>query len=467
MSAVRTYARSLAARVGRLGLIELGPGEFTLTRFEAADGDTCEQGPFTADEPTGTEAARIDPRGIAEAIEEMNWDVAQWLLAAPPPRTPEARALLREVADWVLLGTCDHDGVVASYRMLKGHSDIEAPDGPYRPRIKLVLLDAHDEAEAGRVFHKLAGVCSQFLDWAIEPSPVCASDDGDTDAVSEHIVLNMRASRDKAQVALAGHWNVVSEFLARAKASAAAREAAAAAAASAEAALAPQPDAAAPAPPGVPEIVAVDSTPEPLMPANVPLSAAEPANAPAMRIVRDTAAPAFEQFTATPFGAPVAPEPLAAAPAASISPAHQSDSEVLDLPSADASADMILAAVLGRPGSVLVECPLRPPMSPSTRLAVARDRTMTLVAVAPHGLGELKCIGQAYRWASENLCLIGMAVPQFAIDIHQRPRLQLLVDHADVAADILQPILQAEHVSVRAYRKLRWGGKTGLLLDAA
>jgi hypothetical protein len=31
----------------------------------------------------------------------------------------------------------------------------------------------------------------------------------------------------------------------------------------------------------------------------------------------------------------------------------------------------------------------------------------------------------------------------------------------------LQPMLQGDHVTVKTYRKLRWGGKTGLLLEAA
>ena len=42
-----------------------------------------------------------------------------------------------------------------------------------------------------------------------------------------------------------------------------------------------------------------------------------------------------------------------------------------------------------------------------------------------------------------------------------------LVDHADMSAEILQPILQSSAVTVHAYRKLRWGGKMGLLLEAA
>ena len=63
--------------------------------------------------------------------------------------------------------------------------------------------------------------------------------------------------------------------------------------------------------------------------------------------------------------------------------------------------------------------------------------------------------------------LIAMAVPQMSIDAHQHPTLYLLVDHSDMSAQILQPILQSANVKVHAYRKLRWGGKTGLLVEAA
>ena len=74
---------------------------------------------------------------------------------------------------------------------------------------------------------------------------------------------------------------------------------------------------------------------------------------------------------------------------------------------------------------------------------------------------------QRSAWPIENRPLISLAVPQFAIDAHQLPRLHLLVDHADVTAEILQPMLQSANVIVHAYRKLRWGAKTGLLLEAA
>jgi MFS superfamily sulfate permease-like transporter len=46
-------------------------------------------------------------------------------------------------------------------------------------------------------------------------------------------------------------------------------------------------------------------------------------------------------------------------------------------------------------------------------------------------------------------------------------KLRLLIDQADSAAHTLQPMLQGDHVTVKTYRKMRWGGKTGLLLEAA
>jgi len=141
--------------------------------------------------------------------------------------------------------------------------------------------------------------------------------------------------------------------------------------------------------------------------------------------------------------------------------------DVIDLPGADVSGRSILEAVLKKSSGDLVECPLRPPMCLEARLAVSRDRSLVLLAVANQGLHELQFIGQAYRWLKENRELIGMALPQFAIDPRQLPGLRILVDRADLTADILQPMLQSDHITVQAYRKLRWGEKRGVFLEAA
>jgi hypothetical protein len=142
--------------------------------------------------------------------------------------------------------------------------------------------------------------------------------------------------------------------------------------------------------------------------------------------------------------------------------------EVIEL-SADAGTRdaSILAAVMKHVMNEVIECPLRPPMCPDARLAVGRDRRVVLIAVARHGLGDLRSIGLAYRWIIENRGLLAMALPQFALDPHQLPHLRLLVDQVDSDADVLQPIFQANNVSIHTYRHVRWGDRTGLLLDAA
>ena len=123
-SQARAKLVELAPVVCRVGLIELDASEFRLMCFEPG---------IPADDagvPDGQSAECYDPRQIAEAVEELNWDVDRWLLLLPTPRVPEARALLRQVDHWVLLTTCDHDGVVAGYRTLKGLVDPGQSEAP-------------------------------------------------------------------------------------------------------------------------------------------------------------------------------------------------------------------------------------------------------------------------------------------------------------------------------------------------
>ena len=141
--------------------------------------------------------------------------------------------------------------------------------------------------------------------------------------------------------------------------------------------------------------------------------------------------------------------------------------EVLELDGPVATPGSILSTMLRRSAGTLVEAPVRPPMCAEARLAVSREHGIMLLGVARQGLAELRSIAQAYRWLEENLALIAMAVPQFAIDARKTPKLRLLVDQSDVSAEVLRPILQSGNVTLQAYRMVRWGGRTGLLLDAA
>ena len=106
-------------------------------------------------------------------------------------------------------------------------------------------------------------------------------------------------------------------------------------------------------------------------------------------------------------------------------------------------------------------------MCPQAVLAVGRDQRLILLAVAGRGLSQFRNIGLSLHWMAENGELIRMALPQLAIDASATPTVRLLVDHDDLWADALQPMLQSETVTVQSYRRLKWGPKTGLLLEAA
>ncbi len=419
----KRYARHLAMRIGRIGLIELDASEFRLMCFDRSD----ESMPVAHGEAMPVES--YDPRQMVEAMEEMNCDVRAWLLLLPSPRVPEARRLLRDVERWVMLSTCDHDGVVSCYRNLKGLADL------HRPSLSLALLDATSEDDAARVARKLTGVCQQFLGWHVDDQTVVH----DTDRVSEHLVMCCRPTRDKAQLASAPQWDIVSDFLTRAKSQPMEEE---------KLSHAP-----------TMEVDHAEST-----------AAAERDLKQMVAEVVVTPAEASAAVSGGTSGAPVEAAPMAFSAASSsgapMPPVDAADNEVIDLVAGD-SADAILASVLHAAPRDLIECPIRPPMCPGARLAVTRERGLALLAVTGKGLTDLRAIGQSYRWLIENRPLIAMAMPQFAIDAHRLPSLRLFVDHADLTADVLQPMLQTGNVTVQAYRKLRWGGKTGLLLEAA
>ena len=412
----REYARHLAAGGDRVGLIEVDAAECRVTCFELAVGD--------ADAEPAEPTIVTDVRPMADGLEELAWDVDRWVLLLPNPRLPEARALLRDVRQWTLLSTCDHDGVVSCYRAVKGLADVP------RPRLTLALLDVADADEAGKVYRKIAGVCQQFLGWPMTAEPAVEP----TDAVAEHMALIYRPRSDQAA---APQWRVVADFLARA-----AEDVAELPAPVAEPAVRRSP------PPPEPVAAHVAPAPAPVPVAPVKLADFVVPSAPA------------------PTPAPEAIMP--AVPPASLAASNDDTTEVADLPGGEATESAVLAAVLGNGGGTnLIECPVKPPSCPTATLAVGRDRRLVLLAVAKRGLGEVRAIAAAYKWVTENRPLLSMALPQFAIDAAAVPKLRLVVDRADAGADLLLPMSENANVSVQTYRKLRWGGRVGLLLEAA
>lgn len=276
-----------------------------------------------------------------------------------------------------------------------------------KPNLSVAIYGAVDVQEVEKTFRKLASVCDQFLH--MKSSLLGAIEPGDD--LAEHHVLSASASHSKSQLASAPQWKILSDM-----------------------------------------VLAADTAHVPrAMPPVEPRIVAQPA--PAMKIEPPVAIP-----TPAPAASPV-PMQLA--------PTHDDDyANIIDLPHADASPAAVISAIV-KGGGDLVESPVRAPSRPDAIVAVSRDHHLTLVAVAKQGLSELRSVAEAYRWMCDNRQLIAMALPQFSIDTHQTPRLELLVDHADASADMLQPLLERSFVRIKAYRKLRWAGKTGLLLEAA
>jgi len=372
---------------------------------------------------------------MAEVLSELSWDVQRWLLVLPQPRVPEARVLLRGVKKWTLLSTCDHDGVIACYRALKGMTDLwPAEKGDEKPQLSLALFDAADEQQAQRVGTKLVSVCQQFLGWPLD----CETPVRTAQRVSQHVVMSCRPIHDKSQLATAPQWQIVADFIS--KSTADEPELPEELLGEAEKSMLQSP---------VPTDADVELT------ASTTAEALEPAMSQSEVLPRPVAMEPSDQPIPITLGDLAAPKPASDA------------NDVIDLLGDPASDNAIVEAILRHCSGELVACPISPPMCPQARLAVGRDRRVVMLAVAHQGLTDLSAIGLAYKWLQQNQALIGMAVPQLSIDTHQEPHLSLLVDQVDSAAQTLEPMLQGQHVTVKTYRKLRWGGKTGLLLEAA
>jgi len=381
---VRQYVRQLAAQCGRVGLIEADGGEFVLSCFEAGAAEPSQ--PVLLDE--------LDGRRMSEMLGELSFEVIRWIICLTNPRAAEAREILHASRHWALLTTSDHDGVVATYRALKGLAELG------KPRLSLVVLDARDAAEAEAIFNKLDGVANQFLGVRMESeTPVRPVQD-----VTEHVLLHCRSTKEK-NPANPG-WKLISDLLAGQR------------------------------------------EPEISQPRQDDLAG--------QHTMKIDASTWQTESSAVPVKL-----------TESISASNDSESEVVELP--NGSDESILQAIVLRGGAAgeWVQCPLKAPNCPQAVLAVGRDHRLVLVAVAGKGMSQLRSIGLALRWMNENRDLIRMALPQLAIEADAIPSVRLLVDHSDLSAEQLQPLLRSEAVTVQAYRKIKWGQKRGLLLEAA
>jgi hypothetical protein len=422
-TAIRQYARQLADDAGQVALIEADGSEFALSCFEAG-------------EESGTKPLILgagDTRQVSEIINELAYDVDRWLVCLSNIRAPEARELLQAAPHWVMLTTADHEGVVATYRALKGLSELG------QRRVSLVVLDARDDAHADAVFRKLDAVSRQFLHCGLEAGSSLRA----VENVTEHALIELRVE-PSADGTEAPHWNVIRELFTSAVG------------------------------PG---------NEKPVEPKNPPQAATQPARMESNRIEQNRVdvpvidqsrieQPKIEQVKneqpriEQPRTAQASPMKLNFNE--TVAAVDNALPQVIDLP-ADAGDRAILDAVVRQGGADgrWVLCPIHPPMCPEALLAVGRDQRLMLLTVAGRGMERLASVASALRWMSENSELIRMALPQLSIDAEAVPAVTLLVDHNDLSAEVLQPMMQSGTVNIQAYRKVKWGVKTGLLLEAA
>jgi hypothetical protein len=418
---VRQYARHVAGELGRVGLIEIDSGEFSIGCFELDGG------------PAASPIVRetLDVRQMSETLNELAMDVDRWLISLPNAKSAESREVLRAAPHWVILTTADHEGVVTTYRALKGLAELG------RRRISLVVLDARDDAHAEAVFRKLDAVSRQFLHSGLEAGlplrPV--------QNVTEHQVLACQRDAEQTSSNCSGHWRVIGQFVS---------------------------NSIAPAVAAAPPFAAPSFTPMGTHTARkVEERIAEPVSQPSENVHEYK--PRINPGPTMRMNINESPRmPSMDAPISGGATSRGAISEVIDLPE-DAGERSILDAVVRQGGAEgrWVMCPIHPPMCPEALLAVGRDQRLMMLAVAGPGLGQLLSIGQALRWMSENIELIKMALPQLAVDADAEPCVKLLVDQRDLSAEMLQPMLESDTITVQAYRRVKWGGKTGLLLEAA
>lgn len=357
--------------------------------------------------PSGQSAEEATIEQVAGALGELNWDVNRWVVVGA-----DVRPMLEEARSAVLLCSCGHEGVVSAYRTLKGLAEVRPGE------LGVALLDAREHAEAGRVQRKISSVAEQYLGCAVRmDAVVIASAD-----FHEHELLTCECEPGEA-------WAVLRDFFAGAE--------------------------------EMPKVVpTAEKSPEEreVERAAMAVDAAAPAVSPvanAQAVVAQIASDIVTPITAQA-------EP---APAMRMASAASSEPEVIEL---GAGMDVV-SAVVRHAGAGLVGCPaVKPPMMESgAEVAVTRERRLVLVAVAGEGLAGLEKVARAHRWLVENRSLVAMALPQMNVDAHQLPELRVLVDWQDAGAEGLRSLVGAGHVTVQTYRKLRWGGKTGVLVEAA
>jgi len=412
---VRAYAGHIAAGAQRVGLIEIGEDGLRLTCFDSTHPASA-QDPAEAISQPPMEPA--DERRITQALAEMSWDIRRWILfVAAGPKSVTARSLITKARHWTLLTSADDTGTVTAYRALKAL--VSSADAT----ISLAVVGADSQSQAEIICRKVAGASKQFLDRVVEDEGMVAP----ADNITESIALWCRAGANVSE-----HWTAVTRFV--------------------EQCVAPSDStsAAEDAPDESDELEI--SAQAAAAPTNANMEMQSPATGP----IPMPTMPTMPTMT---------PAPTASIGLTTPAPAVAGIDEVIDLPS-DADAGRILQAVL-QGQSDWIASPLKAPHCEFASVAVDRDGRLALLAAAGGGISQLPQISRAYAWLIENRSLVKLALPQMNIDATALPKLTLFIDEADSTSGELTVVLQSGSVSIRTFRRLRWGQKTGLVLERA
>lgn len=437
-----------------------------------------------------------DVEGLRAAFNELQCDIRQWLVVLPDPHLPAARRLLGRLEQWVLLATADHDGVVSSYRTLKGLCELpvgddECPEGRSHhegPRIMLALLDAPNATEAHRHARKLVGVCKQFLDLELaagQSGPPAGAVSHSAGHATQEILVSRLESAEMARAI----WAVVENALCDSSVVSRVDHQHASIGQAQSSSTPPTPPAAmfdsrqtsssqqsAPVVDSrfIPPIAHPVDRPQANRHESAPqrthqsrAAAAAQGNPKPQSVRRQLIDEIRIPDIARPVGstrqqadAPTPPTDETSRPAATPAQRVTTSDEVIDLPAGSGVADVVLDRL------EVVTTPIVPPMLPGGKLCVDREGGLMLIAAASPGLNDLGVIGRAMTWVAESRQLLTMALAQYRLSSAD-VRLHLLVSHADADADALRPLLGTGRVSVQRYRRLTWGGRCGVLLEAA
>jgi len=158
-------------------------------------------------------------------------------------------------------------------------------------------------------------------------------------------------------------------------------------------------------------------------------------------------------------GTEPAPEPVRMAIAPVIGELGRDEVEVLEF--VGEGAEGVLDSVMA--GGEWVGCGLELPGSGRARLAVDGEGRLVVLGVLEDG-GDVAELGRAWRWVAENAAVVARAVRPVVADGGKAPEMVVFAG-TELAGDLAAVV--GAGVRVRTYRALRWGGRRGLLVEAA